>query len=192
MLLLKTMRLLRVFTNSLLSGLFFACLLALLVVDLNINRQAGAGLFAHLTIHLVLIYGLLMAVIIFFGFIIGQFFFGRQARLAFVSPPFLSLSLSFVIIVFLVIFRMNGRYFSSFFEAEVRTRLLIQTGIFLALCLLGIAYFLGFRRSRKAFIGTSSSWDLGWSWPWSREAAFPSFKRGRDQPLSWGKMSKRR
>ncbi|MDH4273322.1 MAG: hypothetical protein OEW18_15215, partial [Candidatus Aminicenantes bacterium] len=120
MLLLRAMRLLRVLTNSLLSGLFFAFLLALLVADLNINRQASSGFFIQVAMHLALIYGLLMAVIVFFGYVIGQFFFGRQARLAFISPSFLSLSLSFVIIVFLVIFKMNERYFSSFFGTAMR------------------------------------------------------------------------
>jgi hypothetical protein len=146
------MRLLRVLTNSLLSGLFFAFLLALLVADLNLNRQASAGFFLQLTLHLALIYGLLMAALVFFAFFIGQLFFDRRARLAFVSPSFLSLSFSFVIIVFLVIFRLNQRYFSSFFVTEVRTRLLVQMLVLLALSLLGLIFFLSFRRSRKAFV----------------------------------------
>jgi hypothetical protein len=186
MLILRAMRLLRVLTNSLLSGLFFAFLLALLVIDLNVNRQASAGLLAQLTIHLAVIYGLLMAVIVFFLFVIGQFFFGRQARPAFVSPSFLSLSLSFVIIVFLVIFRMNGRYFSSFFGAEVRTRLLLQMGILLALCFLGIVYFLGFRRSRKAFLGWAYFiiLGLGLVMALAQRGRFPPFQaRSGSTPL---------
>jgi hypothetical protein len=152
MLILKMMRLLRIIANSLLSGIFFAFLLALLVLDLNINHRAGAFVLAQLTIQLFFIYGLLMAVIIIFLFVIGQFFFGRQAKPAFVSPAFLSLSLSFVIAVSLVIFRMNEGYFSSFFEAEVRTRLFVQMGVLLALCLLGIVYFFAFRRSKKSSV----------------------------------------
>ncbi|MGB7296865.1 MAG: hypothetical protein WBC70_14865 [Candidatus Aminicenantales bacterium] len=146
------MRLLRVFTNSLLCGLFFAFLLALLTADLNINREVDAGLIARLTVHLALIYGLLMAVVVFLGFVIGQFFFGRGAKLAVVSPSFLSLSFSLIILIFLVIFEMNIRYFSSFFGEQVRTRLLIQRVILLALCLLGVLLFVGFRRSRKAVV----------------------------------------
>jgi hypothetical protein len=186
MLILRAMRLLRVFTNSLLSGLFFAFLLALLVMDLNINLQVNAGLLAQLTIHLAVIYGLLMAVVIFFLFIIGQFFFGREARPAFISPSFLSLSLSFVIIVFLVIFRMNERYFSSFFDADVRTRLLIQTGILLALCLLGIVHFFGFRRARKAFVGWTyiAVLGLGLIMLLAQRGRFPRFQtRSGSTPL---------
>ncbi len=152
MLILRAMRLLRVLTNSLLSGLFFAFLLALLVADLNLNLQLSAGFVLQLTLHLALIYGLLIAVLVFFVFLLGQLFFDRRARLAFVSPSFLSLGFSFVIILFLVIFRLNERYFSSFFVTEVRTRLLIQMLILLALSLLGVSCFLGFRRSRKAFV----------------------------------------
>jgi len=194
MLNLRAMRLLRVLTNSLLSGLFFAFLLALLVADLNINRQVSAGFFAQLTIHLALIYGLLMAVIVFFGFVIGQFFFGRGARLAFVSPSFLSLSLSFLIIVFLVIFRTNERYFSSFFGTEVRTRLLIQMGILLALCLLGLVYFLGFRRSRKAFVVWAYFVILGIGLALAlvQRGRFPLFQaRSGSTPLLGKKVEKR-
>lgn len=143
------MRLLRILTNSLLCGLFFAFLLALLTADLNINRQIDAGLIAGLTIHLAVIYGLLMAVVIFFGFVIGQFFFGRGAKPAFLSPSFLSLTFSLIILIFLIIFEMNVRYFSSFFGREVRTPLLIQVIILLALCFLGIFFFVIFRRSGK-------------------------------------------
>ena len=146
------MRLLRVLTNSLLSGLFFAFLLALLTVDLNVNHTLSAGLLARLTLRLGLIYGLLMAVLVFVGFFIWQFFFGRGAKPAFISPSFLSLSFSFIILLFLVIFETNRRYFASFFTAEARTRLLIQAAILLTLCLLGAAGFLGWRRFRKALV----------------------------------------
>jgi hypothetical protein len=186
MLLLKAMRLLRVLTNSLLSGLFFAFLLALLVADLNINRQISAGFFIQVAIHLALIYGLLMAVIVFFGFVIGRFFFGRQARIAFISPSFLSLSLSFVLVVFLVIFRMNERYFSSFFGTEIKTKLLIQAIILLALGLLGIVYFLGFGRSRKAFMAWAyfAILGLGLVMTLAQRGRFPQFQaRSGSTPL---------
>jgi len=194
MLILKAMRLLRVLTNSLLSGLFFAFLLALLVADLNINRQVSAGFFIQVAMHLALIYGLLMAVIVFFGYVIGQFFFGRQARLAFISPSFLSLSLSFVIVVFLVIFKMNERYFSSFFGTAMRSRLLIQMVVLLVLCLLGLACFLGYRRSRKAFV----AWayfvivGIGLALVLVQRARFPMFQaRSGSTPLLGKNVEKR-
>lgn len=188
------MRLLRVFTNSLLSGLFFAFLLALLVMDLNINRQMSAGLLAHLTIRLALIYGLLIAAVIFFAFVIGQFFFGRAARLAFVSPSFLSLSFSIVIVIFLVVFETNKAYFSAIFGADARPRLFIQTVILVVLCLLGIASFLGYRRSRKAFVawGCAVLYVVGLGFVVTQRIRFPAFQpRSGTTPLLGRNIEKR-
>jgi hypothetical protein len=150
MLILDSMRFLRVLINSLLGGLFFAFLLAVLVADLNINQPAGGGFLAQLTLNLFLVYGLLLAAVCGFGFIFGQFFFGRGARIAIISPSFLSLSFSLLIVLFLAIFRANERYFSSFFGPEVRARLFTQMILLLALGFLGLLCFFGFRRSRKA------------------------------------------
>jgi hypothetical protein len=144
------MRFLRVLINSLLGGLFFAFLLAILVADLNINRPVGSGLLADLTLNLAPVYGLLLAVVCAFGFIFGQFFMGRGDRIALISPSFLSLSFSLLIILFLAIFRTNERYFSSFFSPDIRARLLTQTILLLTLAFLGLLCFFGFRRSRKA------------------------------------------
>jgi hypothetical protein len=150
MLILESMRFLRVLINSLLGGLFFAFLLAILVADLNINRSVGPGFLAHLTLNLAPIYGLLLAVVCAFGFIFGQFFIGRGDRIALISPSFLSLSFSLLIILFLAIFRMNERYFSPFFGPEIRSRLFTQAILLLTLAFLGLLCFFGFRRSRKA------------------------------------------
>ncbi|MBN2409816.1 MAG: hypothetical protein JXE07_08770 [Candidatus Aminicenantes bacterium] len=144
------MRCLRILTNALLCGLLFAFLLALLTADLNVNRQVGAGLIAQLTICLALVYGLLMAVVILIVFVFGQFFFGRGAKPAFISPSFLSLGFSLIILIFLAIFETNVRYFSSSFGSEIRARLLIQMAVLPALALLGVLFFVIFRRSRKA------------------------------------------
>jgi hypothetical protein len=96
------------------------------------------------------------------------------------------LSLSFVIIIFLAIFRMNGRYFSSFFGMEIRTILLIQAIVLAALALLGIVYFLGFRHSRKAF----AKWTyfailgLGLVLTLAQRGRFPQFQaRSGSTPL---------
>ena len=144
------MRLLRVVVNSLLGGLFFAFLLAVLVADLNVNRPFDVSFLAHLTLNLALIYGLLLAAVCGLGFVVGQFFFGRGARIALVSPSFLSMSFSLLIFLFLAIFRMNERYFSSFFGPEVRALIFTQTILLLALALVGLLCYFGFRRSRKA------------------------------------------
>jgi hypothetical protein len=146
------MRFLRVLINSLLSGLFFAVLLAVLVADLNPNRPAGAGFLVPLTLNLAVIYGLLLAVVCAAGYLIGKFLFGRGTRIALISPSFLSLSFSLLILFFLAIFRANERYFSSFFGPEVRARLTNQTFLLLAIAVLGLVCFLGFRRFRKALV----------------------------------------
>jgi hypothetical protein len=143
------MRFLRVLINSLLAGLFFAFLLSILVADLNINHPVSAGFLAQLTLNLAPVYGLLLTATCAFVFIVGQFFFGRGSRIALVSPSFLSLSFSLLILLFLAIFRTNESYFSSFFSPEVRARLLTQAALLLALALLGFLCFFGFRRSRK-------------------------------------------
>jgi len=152
MLILGEMRFLRVLLNSLLAGLFFAFLLAILVADLNINHPVSTGFVAQLTLNLAPIYGLLLAAACAVLFIVGQFFFGRGARIALVSPSFLSFSFSLLILLFLVIFRTNERYFSSFFSPEVRVRLFTQAALLLALAFLGFLCFFGFRRSRKTLL----------------------------------------
>lgn len=150
MLILGAMRILRIIINSLLGGLFFTFLLAILVADLNINRPFSPGFLAHLTLSLAPVYGLLLAVVLALGFLFGKFLIGHGDRIALISPSFLSLSFPLLIVLFLAIFRTNERYFSSFFGPEIRARLFTQTILLLTLALLGILCFFGFRRMRKA------------------------------------------
>src|SRR4030042_2950436 len=104
MLILGQLRFVRVLVNSLLGGLFFSFLLALLVADLNPNRPAGAGFLASLTLNLAVVYGLLLSVVCAAGYVISRFLFGRGKKLSLISPSFLSLSFSFLILFFLAIF----------------------------------------------------------------------------------------
>jgi Type I phosphodiesterase / nucleotide pyrophosphatase len=150
MLILGAMRFLRVLINSLLAGLFFAFLLAVLVADLNINRPFDLGFLARLTLNLAPVYGLLLAVVCALGFVFAQFFSGRGGRIALVSPSLLSLSFSLLILLFLGIFRTNERYFSSFFSPEIKARLVNQSVFLLTIALMGLFCFFGYRRSRKA------------------------------------------
>jgi len=150
MIILRAMRFLRALINSLLAGLFFAFLLAVLVADLNINRPFDPRFLAQLTLNLAPVYGLLLAILCALGFVFAQFFVGRGGRIALVSPSLLSLSFSLLILIFLVIFRTNEQYFSSFFSPEVRSRLFNQTVILLTLALVGLSCFFGYRYSRKA------------------------------------------
>jgi hypothetical protein len=143
------MRFVRALVNSLLGGLFFSGLLAVLVADLNINQTWGAESLARLTLSLFPIYGLIIAVVCLLGFAFWRFLTGRGDRISLVSPSFISLSFSLLIVLFLAIFRMNERYFSSFFGPEATTLMFNQTIMLLLLALFGVFTFLGFRRSRN-------------------------------------------
>ena len=181
MLILGEMRFVRVLLNSLLGGLFFSFLLAILTADLNLNRSVGPGFLASLTLNLAAVYGLLLTVACAAGYVIAKFLFGRGKKLSFISPSFLSLSFSFLLLLFLAIFRMNERYFSSFFGPEVRVRLATQGVILLAIAVLGFVCFLGFRRFRKSlffwayfvlfFAGLAAVLDQRSNFPQVRESS---------------------
>jgi len=143
------MKFLKVLVNALLSGLFFAGLLSLLFADLNINQNVTVSFLGGLTLYLALFYGLLVCLFCFSTFFIIQFFSGRRAQLAFVSPSFLSLSFSLLILLFLLIFRINYDYFFSFFDARLKDLLQIQMLTLLGLAVLGLAAFMSFHRYKK-------------------------------------------
>ena len=130
-------------TNSLLAGFYFALLLALLVFDLNINLAFSLIAWVRLTLFLMLTYGLLAALVVLSIAATYRFLMGRKTALNFISPPFLTLALSFLTLVFLVIFRENYLYFISFFvpglQAPLRTQML-------ALFLLAIIGFVLYYR----------------------------------------------
>ena len=133
------MKALRLVTNSLLAGLYFALLMALLVLDLNINLTFSVAAWLRLTLFLMITYGLLAALVILSIAAIFRFLTGRKTPLNFVSLPFLTLACSFLTLIFLVIFRENYLYFISFFvpglQAPLRTQML-------ALFLLSISGFV--------------------------------------------------
>jgi hypothetical protein len=152
MLILSTVKFLKVLTNSLLGGLFFCLLLSLLLSDLNINMKISPALIAGWTIHLMPIYGLLFVIIAILAFFIIQFFFGRKLRIRFVSPSFLSLSFSLVLLLFLAAFWANTTHFQSFFDAALRIRLRTQMVAFVILSMSGIATFFGLERAKKKVV----------------------------------------
>jgi len=133
------MRFLRVLANCLLSGFFFCLLLALLIADLNINLVLKPFVLVKLAVFLMPSYGLLVVLAGLCVFYIHHFFTSKKGRPGFVSPSFLTLSFSLLAVVFLIVFRENYVYFSSFFAAGLQTRLLIQM---MALFLLAIAGFV--------------------------------------------------
>lgn len=149
MLILNSMRALRVLTNSLLCGLFFSGLLSLLFADLNINQKITVRFLAGLALHLMIVYGLFVACVFFLAFLILQFLFGRKFQLAAVSPRFLSLGFSSLILLFLIFFRANTAYFSSFFDFRLRRVISAQLWTLLFLAALGFAAYYGFRRAKR-------------------------------------------
>jgi len=117
---------LRAVTNSLISGLFFSLLLALLVADLNINLGFDIATQGKLTIFLMASYGLLAALLCLLLSSFFRFFTGRSGEGGLVSPSFLMMSFSLLGLLFLVVFRENYNYFLSFFVPGVRSLLRTQ------------------------------------------------------------------
>jgi len=152
MVILRPMKFLKVLANALVSGLFFSTLLVLLFADLNINLKTSPRFLVQLTLHLAVIYGLLIACVCLIFFFIVQFFSGRAVRIPFVSPSFLSLSFSLLVLVFLVLFRANTSYFDSFFDLRMRTCLRTQLMILAGLAVLGPAVAYGYRRYKRKVV----------------------------------------
>jgi len=146
------MKFLRVFANALLSGLFFAALLSLLFVDLNINQKISLSFLRELSLHLALFYGSLISLLCVLVFFAVQFFTGEKAQIAALSPSFLLLSLPLLTLLFLLIFRLNYGYFFSFFEARVRLLLQTQMLILSGLAFLGPTAFILCRRKKRPLV----------------------------------------
>lgn len=149
------MKALRLVTNSLLAGFYFALLLALLVLDLNINLVFSPAAWVRLALFLMLSYGLLAALVVLTVAATFRFLTGRKNPLAFLSLPFQTLAFSCLTLVFLVIFRENYLYFFSFFPPGLQAPLRTQM---LALFLLSISGFvLHYRqhhlRPQRAYAG---------------------------------------
>jgi hypothetical protein len=131
-------RFLRLLANALLIGLLFSYLLALLIVDLNINLAFRAGLLLRLTLALMPCYGLIAAVAAFVLTAAYRFLSGRAAALPFVSPSFLALGIPITTLAFLVIFRENYVHFYSFFAPRMQSLLRTQMMILFVLSVAGL------------------------------------------------------
>ncbi len=142
------MRFIRVLLHSLVCGLFFCFLLALLVLNLNINIPFRPDLLARIVLFLSLSYGLAATVLIILCFFFFQFFASRRARLLF-SPTFLTLGSSLLILLFLVLFWENYKYFLSFFDLTTRTLLRRQMLVFFLLGAAGLILTYGYHYYRK-------------------------------------------
>ena len=122
------MKFLRLSVNALLCGLYFSFLLALLVLDLNINHVLRPLDLPRLALFLLASYGILAALLCLLAAGIFRFFSGRSRETKFVSPQFLTLGFSLLTFLFLIIFRENTVHFASFFvpgaQAAVRAQLI--------------------------------------------------------------------
>lgn len=145
------MKFLRVLVNALLSGLFFSLLLTLLIADLNINLKPTFPQLARLVLSIGVFYGLSAVFVSLLLYYFIRFFAGKPNPLAWLSPSFLSISFASWLIPFLVIFRANQTYFSSYFDARMNVILKTQAVVLALLVPLGfLAFYAAHRSGRKA------------------------------------------
>lgn len=143
------MKFLKVFLNALISGFFFSTLLAVLIYDININTAFDLPFFGQITLFLMISYGLAVFILSFIIFFIIQFISGKNLHLFYVSPPFLTLSFSLIIFLFLFIFRSNFTYFRSFFSPFTRNLIQFQFIVLTVLAILGLILFFIYLVKRK-------------------------------------------
>jgi signal transduction histidine kinase len=183
-------KLFKILTNSLLAGLFFSALLALLVADLNVNLELKPGFLVALTIRLAATYGLLICLAALFIFLIVQFFSDRLARVDWVYPSFLVLSFSLLTLTFVVLLRANYRQFLSFFDAAFRAVLHAQMIELLLLGVAGLVVYYSLRRyarRRSAFsayllvllLGLALAFGQRWRYPQPKAPAGSTPLQGR-------------
>ena len=135
--------------NSLLSGVFFCFLLALLISDLNINLHFNLIFLSQLILFLFITYGAALSLICFALFFVIQFFSGKKCQIAFLSPSFLAISFSFILFLFLLIFKDNRSYFRSMLSLKIQNTLQVQSAVLLVMAIIGLVAFYVFHRYRK-------------------------------------------
>ena len=143
------MKFIKILINSLLCGLFLSFLLALLTLDLNINLPFSFSFLGKLTLFFAIIYGLLMALICIILFSFIQFFSGKKIKLSVISPSFLAVSFSFLIVLFLAVFKTNQDFYRSFFDLETIGLLQTQIITLISLSVIGLLAFLAYYRYRR-------------------------------------------
>ena len=146
------MKFLKVFVNSLITGIFFSALLALLIYDININLSVQTLFFGHITLFLFITYGLIVTLLSVIFFFILQFILGKRFKIAFISPSFLALSFSLSISLFLLILKANYDYFFSFFNPETQDLIHKQFLTLIFLVILGLICFFSSRHYRKSIL----------------------------------------
>ena len=170
------MKFLKVLTNSLLSGIFFSALLALLIYDININIPFQIGFFLQLTLYLCFTYGVIIALLCLFIFFVVRFISGRAFNIAFVSPSFLTLSFSFLTLFYFVVFKFNYDYFLTLFDDVTRELIKSQTWGLIFLVISGFLIIYGASLYRKKvffFLAYFLLFGGLMTYSVSRRAAFP-------------------
>jgi len=146
------MKFLKALTNSIITGLFFSGLLALLILDLNVTIKFNYTLFGQLTVFNFATYGLFITVASLFIFFMVQFFSGKSFKIKVISPSFFMISFTLVLILFLAIFRENFKHYISFFNTEIHSLLDTQFLLLIFLAILGIIFLYGYLYYRKNII----------------------------------------
>ncbi|MHB8055775.1 MAG: alkaline phosphatase family protein [Candidatus Aminicenantales bacterium] len=157
------MRFLRLLANGLICGIYFCFLLALLVLDLNINHHPAVLDFPRLALLLFPTYGLLTALAAMLTASVYRFFVTRPALKGFLSPRFLSFGLSLLTLGFLVIFRENTIHFASFFTPGTHRAVQYQmAALFLAAAAGFVLLYRYYHRKRnpiylRSFLGAAAA-----------------------------------
>lgn len=147
------MKFLKVLSNSLLSALYLAGLLALLILTVNINVRADLSGLVRLVMSLAIVYGPPVLVVCLIAFYSLQFFSGRHFRIPFVSPSFLTVSLSALTLLFLFVFRQNIKYFDSFYDGRTQPLVIFQAILLFVWAVLApAALFLYHRTGKKPLV----------------------------------------
>jgi hypothetical protein len=136
------MKFLKVLLNSLIAGFFFSFLVGLLVWDLNINLEFVWQEFLQFSAYLIPVYGLVIVFFSIFFFFMAQFFSDRTFKIAVISPSFLMISFTVVIIIFHIFFRKNLRHFSTLFSPTTQQLLDRQFWTLALLAVVGIITIL--------------------------------------------------
>jgi len=170
------MKFIKVLANSIVSALFFAGLLALLTLDINIDHPFDPVVFGELALALAIPYGPIIILLSVFLFFTIQFFLGRRFQIRPISPSFLSLSFAVLILIFLFIFLENYRYFLSFFDETTKTLLRNQVILLSALGILALGAFyvsLRYRKRVLPFTAFFAIFALGMTLVAVQRARFP-------------------
>jgi hypothetical protein len=186
----RQVKLFKILANSLLAGVFFSVLLALLVADLNVNLELTPAFLAALTIRLAATYGLLVCLAALFVFLIVRFFSSRMARVDWVNPSFLVVSFSLLTLTFVVLLRANFRQYLSFFDTPFRAILRAQMIELLLLGLAGLVVYFSLRRypKRRAvfsagvlvlLLGLAVAFGQRWRYPQPQTSAGSTPLQGR-------------